>query len=802
MAELADRCLEAVNACHIVAKYVDLNCDVQSGQVANAIATHFSQEYSKFLQQISDLECRQKSVAGLSLAQLSFELHAQSTTIRELSNLANAISDLHGCALLIALESLQKKTVGTSLHVIDETLSAARAPIHRMIASWIMLGDLHDPYGDFFVKLKMELPTQRHSSKFSFLDFEKHASKNNPTSNNNIRNTNQPSFMTNKSVNDRFKLGTHLNNQFLDGVDAHRRPRVRAARRTRALSKENQHSNFNQRDSSYLKNGEPGSPTLNSSFALRGGSSSSSGEILSLFASRGVWLDEAVVPESLRDLASKIMQTGKYIAMLELVRPYLEEALEKMMREEEEGRRGGAEVRKEIRALLSKGSRVVNKDIDESFILTSVKGIGHDLIKLKEVVESAHDNASRTVLKVFVEAFDLKAVIESSVHFFLLRWSDFFDQFLITAADEIKLKPNKHSLSRLQKLLAAEFRNSTASIDKNVDLFSLCCLELTCKEVCNILSDNSAKTSEFIERIYHEETMNALHDKTRKPSKVSESISLCMETPAPLRVLFTPVAIIKYQTLFRHIAACKMTDSLLARAWTILQPTRTVTVRRAGVDSALALRARMSHFIRSYLSYLTTSVVERQWSKLSSVLESASTIDEILVEHEVFLNSILTCSLLTVGAETLQSWERATSITYLFAENVLRFCSNCIPTPEEIAAQINGKYPPIAPSQMEAASANVQGQDDEKSWRVIGGLALQGGRRRHAKAALEANCLADRMSDEKFVEMVQKFRYSFDAYLNNFLKLLQGHARAGLGDDSALESLLFQLTFQKSKENY
>lgn len=87
----------------------------------------------------------------------------------------------------------------------------------------------------------------------------------------------------------------------------------------------------------------------------------------------------------------------------------------------------------------------------------------------EELIDKAHAFASQTLLDFFVKDNDLASRLSSLKHYFLMDQGDFFVDFMDVAEEELKLRADKLSLSRLESLLHLSLQTSTCSSDPYKD---------------------------------------------------------------------------------------------------------------------------------------------------------------------------------------------------------------------------------------------------------------------------------------------------------------------------------------------
>lgn len=87
----------------------------------------------------------------------------------------------------------------------------------------------------------------------------------------------------------------------------------------------------------------------------------------------------------------------------------------------------------------------------------------------EEMIDRAHGYASQMLLDLFLKENDLVNRLSSIKHYFLMDQGDFFVDFMHVAEEELKLRADKLSLSRLESLLHLSLQTSTCASDPYKD---------------------------------------------------------------------------------------------------------------------------------------------------------------------------------------------------------------------------------------------------------------------------------------------------------------------------------------------
>jgi len=151
--------------------------------------------------------------------------------------------------------------------------------------------------------------------------------------------------------------------------------------------------------------------------------------------------------------------------------------------------------------------------------------------------------------------------------------------------------------------------------------------------------------------------------------------TLKYRTAWPLSIVFSRELLLKYQVIFRHLLYCRYVERKLVEVWADHQYTKEL-----GLDTSLSpsysLRQRMLHFCRDYIYYATIEVLEPQSHSFLDSLGQVETIDEVLMNHERFLNTCLQELLLTEREGLYRHLSKVLSTCLTFAYNLHRFNHN------------------------------------------------------------------------------------------------------------------------------
>lgn len=263
----------------------------------------------------------------------------------------------------------------------------------------------------------------------------------------------------------------------------------------------------------------------------------------------------------------------------------------------------------------------------------------HGEREYEEIVNQAHEFASRIVLRLVMDEHKLLQRLSSLKHYFLMDQGDFFVEFMDIAEQELNERAMNVASSRLESLLHLALQTSSCAMDPYKD-------DLTC-----ILSATDLISQ--METIYQRSTKNTEAPVTisrnclRSPTyKAVDAFTLAYHVEWPLSLIISASALNKYQMIFRHLFLCKHVERRLCDAWLHHQVSKDLKLGDA-LRSSYSLRQKMLHFQQNLGYFMIFEVVSPRWHDLAAKVRSASTVDEILAYHQDFLDNCLKECLLT-----------------------------------------------------------------------------------------------------------------------------------------------------------
>lgn len=420
-------------------------------------------------------------------------------------------------------------------------------------------------------------------------------------------------------------------------------------------------------------------------------------------------------------------------------------------------------------------------------------------------LRSAHASAAKALLRHLVDRSHLVQWLESMRRYFLLAQGDFVGHFMDSAEEELERLADPTaglslsltaardgrktvSLQRLRSLVELSLRMSSASAapattDPGRDLLS-----------CDL---DDARLLEKLQDIQAAAEAAALapHQPARRRKQREgtlrgyQAIALSVEVPWPVSLVISPDSLVKYRLLFRHLFLCKHVERKLSAAWTSLQGCKELRLRRE-LAQAHALRARMQHFVRNLVYYMTIEAIEPRWAEMQRDLAACETVDALSAAHERFLDTSLKECLLT-SLEVFKPLDRLVALCGLFADRVVKEIAMHMLDEEEVA-KVAGVGTPLA------ARRRRDGSTGQGRAGAIGAAAGRGGlrfisahateeekadakaiqrskeqhRRRAARVAAQSESMRHSMGQEGWRSVIMRASEMFDKLLGQFMSSL------------------------------
>ncbi|KAL8689975.1 MAG: hypothetical protein Q9218_004472, partial [Villophora microphyllina] len=291
-------------------------------------------------------------------------------------------------------------------------------------------------------------------------------------------------------------------------------------------------------------------------------------------------------------------------------------------------------------------------------------------------INAAYAHANSSLLNLLVTTHALSARLQSMKHYFFLDQSDFFTYFLDLSASELRKRSKDVNVEKLQSLLDLVVRQpgSIAAQDPFKEevkvqmnptrLAKFLVSVVTVKGFEDDELNDNASSINYTPSIAEEVNNN--------PMTGYESLEFKFSIPFPLSLVISSKTVLRYQILFRYLLSMRHTETVLVNAWEDHNKVFSWTHRSKDpmIENfkrrVWTLRSRMLVFCKQFSYYCTSEVMEPNWQRLMSRVDSLNnpeagptpgpvtakvkrTVDELMDDHVDFLDTCMKeCMLLNV----------------------------------------------------------------------------------------------------------------------------------------------------------
>jgi len=139
--------------------------------------------------------------------------------------------------------------------------------------------------------------------------------------------------------------------------------------------------------------------------------------------------------------------------------------------------------------------------------------------------------------------------------------------------------------------------------------------------------------------------------------------SLDYKVVGPIGVVFTPETMTQYLMLFNTLWRAKRMEWVLSCTWKKLASLHKMArqIKELGPVLHLAnlIASEMIHFVHQLAYYITFEVMECGWDALTKQIDTAESLDEVILAHEEFLSTLVARALLDERSRELLNQLRA-----------------------------------------------------------------------------------------------------------------------------------------------
>ncbi|CAM6105487.1 unnamed protein product [Calypogeia fissa] len=264
-----------------------------------------------------------------------------------------------------------------------------------------------------------------------------------------------------------------------------------------------------------------------------------------------------------------------------------------------------------------------------------------------ERINVAYDHASAELVNLIVNKFDLMGRLRSVKHYFFMDQGDFLVHFMDIAKDELLKRSANITVEKLQSLLELALRTSVSASDPyHEDL--ICNMEKTTlisqlQDTITFGVGNTDHNGMLEPFVGNGEMALSIFGNQGTSASITgiETFTLDYKVRWPVSLVISRKALTKHQLIFRHLFHFKHVERQLCMTWQAHQATRHLSFVGTAITRSYVLCQRMLHFLQSTEHYMTFEVLEPNWHIMEMTIQSAKSVDEIIQQHDTFLDKCL-----------------------------------------------------------------------------------------------------------------------------------------------------------------
>ncbi|XP_076059068.1 gamma-tubulin complex component 2-like isoform X2 [Oratosquilla oratoria] len=304
----------------------------------------------------------------------------------------------------------------------------------------------------------------------------------------------------------------------------------------------------------------------------------------------------------------------------------------------------------------------VIRDSDNTFVCPQQEELLYSVGDKSYVyaIERTYSFASKRLLQLLMKDKDLMGRLRSVKHYFLLDQGDFVMHLLSLCECELSKNIDDVVPTRLESLVELALRTAAVNVDPYKDDVHCVLLPFSLmNQMLRILSIDTVEEREYWPP----------HDRLQLSGL--QGFSLNYHVTWPVSLVLDKKSIACYQMIFRHLFFCKYVERLLCRVWLSNKVAKSFPLSASRTyASAFTLRQRMLNFIQNIEYYMMIEVIERNWQSFIAKMKNVENVDEVMLCHSNFLNSVLKDCMLT-SPELLRIVSKMMAICVSFANFIL-----------------------------------------------------------------------------------------------------------------------------------
>jgi gamma-tubulin complex component 2 len=372
------------------------------------------------------------------------------------------------------------------------------------------------------------------------------------------------------------------------------------------------------------------------------------------------------------------------------------------------------------------------------------------LNKFEILINKIYEWTNSTMKSLLFTECNLESIFKTVKKFFFMECGDFFTH-LIDLSDEMFLQAkNKINFEKLENIIDNALRTTSSNLDQNKELlsFSLSDMNIRTEKIfldkyINILenNDNILTCINLIKELLTDKNYLDQGD-----SKILESLVMNIKIKFPLNLIFSKKSMIKYTIIFRQLLILKYEEKKLVETWILQQNFKDFKLQNYLKPSYLLID-KMINFLKNLVYYFFNEVIEPNYLIFMNNLLSSNSIDDILKNHDKFLDTCLKECLLG-DSETLIMINNIIQTCLVYSNIIIQYYNSAI-IDEKLIQHLDQ---PIRKEERKKQSAKTTYFEKKKK-----------------KLEEQNKILQEIFIEKKFLTTVERFCQNFENRLEEFL---------------------------------
>jgi gamma-tubulin complex component 2 len=469
-----------------------------------------------------------------------------------------------------------------------------------------------------------------------------------------------------------------------------------------------------------------------------------------LFWEKKFILNEINIPEFFSNIAEKIFFIGKSLNILRECEKIIECPFEEEFHNFLNVERGvkNSQIDPNNENINLPQNSVLSKNQDEKNSPSGSIFEAQNLVKFQNLISKIFDWTNETLKSVLFKENHIEMIFKSIKKFYFMECGDFYNHLIDLGDEMLLMERNKINFDKFEIQIENAIRSTSANLDANKDLFSFNLSNMVIRTEKLYLDrfNEILKTNDINSIIIQIRDLN--NDKNffdYEDSRILESLLLNMKVSWPLNLIFSKKTFLKYKILFRQLLILKYQEKKLAETWILQQNFKEFSLQDYLKPSYL-LRDKMINFVKNIIYYFFNEVIEPNYLNFINNLLNAKSIDEIINDHEKYLDTLLKECLLD-ETEILIQINDILQACLIYSKIIIKFYNSAILDEKLVHYQ--------------------QGNEFLSKKGILSAVEKRKRRIEDQNIALGEIFLGE---DKKFLITVEKFRQHFENKLELFLE--------------------------------